>query len=102
MIILAAERKDLDVIQISQSGQTGQRRDLVLLHSLLTDRTVFDPVIASLGDGRRLTLVNLPGFGASAPAGPTIEDYADRVALLFRALGLKPQTTDVLAMSFGG
>ncbi len=102
MIILAAEGKDLDVIQISQSGQVGQGRDLVLLHSLLTDRTVFEPVIGSLGDGRRLTLVNLPGFGASAPAGPTIEDYADRVALLFRALGLKPQTTDVLAMSFGG
>jgi len=59
-------------------------------------------VIESLGRGRRLTLVNLPGFGASAPAGPAIEDYADRVALLFPALGLKPETTDVLAMSFGG
>lgn len=96
MIILAAGGTDLDVVQI------GQGRDLVLLHSLLTDRTVFDPVIESLGRGRRLTLVNLPGFGASAPAGPAIEDYADRVALLFPALGLKPETTDVLAMSFGG
>jgi len=96
MIILAAGGTDLDVVQ------EGRGRDLVLLHSLLTDRTVFDPVRVSLGRGRRLTLVNLPGFGASAPAGPAIEDYADRVALLFPALGLRPETTDVLAMSFGG
>jgi 3-oxoadipate enol-lactonase len=96
VIILAAGGTDLDVVQV------GQGRDLVLLHSLLTDRTVFDLVVESLGRGRRLTLVNLPGFGASAPAGPAIEDYADRVALLFPALGLKPETTDVLAMSFGG
>jgi 3-oxoadipate enol-lactonase len=96
MIILAAGGTDLDVVQV------GRGRDLVLLHSLLTDRTVFDAVIPSLGRDRRLTLVNLPGFGASAPAGPSIEDYADRVALLFPALGLKPETTDLLAMSFGG
>jgi len=48
-----------------------------------------------------VTFVNLPGFGASSPAGPRIEDYADRVARLFPALRL-PATTDVLAMSFGG
>jgi hypothetical protein len=47
VIILAAGGTDLDLIQV------GQGRDLVLLHSLLTDRTVFDPVIASLGRGRR-------------------------------------------------
>jgi 3-oxoadipate enol-lactonase len=96
VIILAAGGTDLDVVQV------GRGRDLVLLHSLLTDRTVFDPVIASLGRNRRLTLVNLPGFGASAPAGPAIGDYAGRVALLFPALGLKPESTDVVAMSFGG
>jgi pimeloyl-ACP methyl ester carboxylesterase len=96
VIILAAGGTDLDVVQV------GRGRDLVLLHSLLTDRTVFDAVIPSLGRDRRLTLVNLPGFGASAPAGPSIEDYADRVALLFPALGLNPDTTDLVAMSFGG
>jgi pimeloyl-ACP methyl ester carboxylesterase len=96
VIILAEEGAALDVTQ------EGQGRDLVLLHSLLTDRTVFEPVVDLLGQGRRVTLVNLPGFGASAPAGPTIEDYADRVARLFPALGLKPENTDVLAMSFGG
>ena len=96
MAIVSAGATSLDVIQV------GQGRDLVLFHSLLTDRTVFDPVIAALKRGRRLTLVNLPGFGASDPAGPAIEDYADRVALLFPVLGLKAETTDLLAMSFGG
>jgi pimeloyl-ACP methyl ester carboxylesterase len=86
----------LDVLQV------GEGRDLVLFHSLLTDRRVFNRVITTLGDGRRLTLVNLPGFGASDPTGPAIEDYADRVALLFPALELKPESTDVVGVSFGG
>ena len=86
----------LDVIQ------AGEGRDLVLFHSLLTDRTVFDQVITTLGHGRRLTLVNLPGFGDSDPAGRAIEDYADRVALLFPALALEPESTDVVGVSFGG
>lgn len=73
----------------------------MLFHSLLTDRTAFDPVVPALAARRRLTLVNLPGFGASAPAGPRIEDYADRLAGLFPALGLSP-STDLVAMSFGG
>jgi len=86
----------LDVVQI------GKGRDLVLFHSLLTDRRVFNQVIATLGHDRRLTLVNLPGFGESDPAGPAIEDYADRVALLFSALELKPESTDVIGVSLGG
>lgn len=51
---------------------------------------------------RQATLVNLPGFGASSPAGPAIEDYADRMADLFPTLRLVPETTDLVAMSFGG
>jgi 3-oxoadipate enol-lactonase len=94
--VLTVGGAGLDVVQ------GGEGRDLVLFHSLLTDRTVFDQVIVTLGRGRRLTLVNLPGFGDSDPAGPAIEDYADRVALFFPALGLKPETTDVVGVSFGG
>jgi hypothetical protein len=44
--ILTAGATGLDVVQV------GQGRDLVLFHSLLTDRTVFDPVIPSLGRPR--------------------------------------------------
>src|SRR5205814_5876850 len=81
--------------------QGGAGRDLVLFHPLLTDRTVFDQVMTMLGRDRRLALVNLPGFGESDPAGPAIEDYADRVALLFPALELERESTDVLGVSFG-
>ena len=81
--------------------QKGSGRDLVLLHSLLTDRSAFERVVPALSAGRRLTLVNLPGYGASSPAGDDVESYADRVAGLFSALGL-PAATDVLGNGFGG
>ena len=81
--------------------QTGSGRDLVLLHSLLTDRSAFDRVVPPLSATRRVTLVNLPGYGASSPAGDDVESYADRVAELFPALELPPQT-DVLGNGFGG
>jgi len=96
MTIVNAGSTEFDLVQV------GQGRDLVMFHSLLTDRTVFDSVVPALARGRRLTLVNLPGFGASSPAGPAIEDYADQVATLFLALGLAPMATDLVAMSFGG
>ena len=79
----------------------GDGRDLVLLHSLLADRSAFDRAAPLLVSKRRLRLVNLPGYGASTPAGPRIEDYADRIAGLFAALGL-PRSTDVLGNGFGG
>lgn len=81
--------------------QVGAGRDLILLHSLLTDRGAFEAVMPALAGSRRLTLVNLPGFGASTPAGPDVESYAERIAGLFPALGLPP-STDVLGNGFGG
>jgi len=95
MTIVKVAGADLDVVQ------TGAGRDLVLLHSLLTDRSAFDPVVPRLAQTRRLTLVNLPGYGASGPAGAAIEDYADRIAGLIAALRL-PRETDVLGNGFGG
>jgi pimeloyl-ACP methyl ester carboxylesterase len=92
---VTAARSDFDLVQ------TGRGPDLLLLHSLLTDRTVFDPIVPRLARARRVTALNLPGFGASTPAGPRIEDYADRVADLFAALPLAPGA-DVIGMSFGG
>ena len=81
--------------------QTGSGRDLVLLHSLLSDRSAFDRVAPALSKTRRLTLVNLPGYGGSGPAGPDIEDYADRIAAMLVALRL-PRHTDILGNGFGG
>ena len=48
--------------------RTGEGRDLVLLHSLLTDRYAFDPVLPNLAAKHRVTLFNLPGFHRSQPA----------------------------------
>ena len=81
--------------------QIGGGRDLVLLHSLLTDRSAFDRVVPQLAQRRRLWLVNLPGYGGSSPAGDTIEDYAERIAALFEVLNLS-RDTDVLGNGFGG
>jgi len=72
-------------------------RELVLLHSLLTDRSAFDAVSAMLAKEFRLHVPDLPGYGASPSRGEaTIEAYADRVA---RDI---PQGAAVLGNGFGG
>jgi len=79
----------------------GAGRNLVLLHSLLSDRTSYAPLAARIAGDRRLMLVNLPGFGTSPPAGPALFDYADAVAAMFDDLALPPET-DVLGNGLGG
>jgi 3-oxoadipate enol-lactonase len=78
----AADRTDLG--QATASGITadavGDGPDLVLLHSLLTDRGVWDRVVPTLARSRRVWLVDLPGYRGSAKAPPDIGAYADRVA----------------------
>jgi len=81
--------------------QTGSGPELVLLHSLLADRSAFDRVKGELGKFRRVYLVNLPGYGRSSPVGSTIEQYADLVFELLRALGLSARTA-VLGNGLGG
>ncbi|MFL5367382.1 MAG: alpha/beta fold hydrolase, partial [Myxococcales bacterium] len=94
MTILRATGTDLDV------EESGQGRDLLLLHSLLTDRGSFARVVPALGKSRRVLLPALPGFDRSTAAGPTIEDYADRIAAFLPSLSRgKP---DVIANGFGG
>jgi 3-oxoadipate enol-lactonase len=77
----------------------GEGGDLLLLHSLLTGRESFAPVVPALSRNRRVSLLALPGFGGSAPAGPSVEDYADRVAEFVATLPGKP---DVIGNGFGG
>lgn len=78
----------------------GSGPDLVLLHSLLTDRTSYRALVDRLAGQRRLILVNLPGFGAS-PAAEPLAGYADRVAEMFDELALPPET-DILGNGLGG
>jgi 3-oxoadipate enol-lactonase len=65
--------------RISASA-VGEGPDLVLLHSLLTDRGVWERVVPTLSRSRRVWLVDLPGYGDSATAPPDIGAYADRIA----------------------
>src|SRR5258708_7264301 len=85
----------LDVVQM------GRGRNLVLLHSLLSDRTAYDRIAPRLAAERRIWLVNLPGFGSSTPAGPGLEDFADRIADQLPKMGLSGET-DLLGNGFGG
>src|SRR6266851_3489793 len=82
-------------------AQRGKGRNLVLLHSLLSDRSAFDRIAPRLAAERRLWLVNLPGFGASSPAGPELDDVADRIAEELPKLGLAGDA-DLLGNGFGG
>jgi 3-oxoadipate enol-lactonase len=81
--------------------QSGTGRDLLLLHSLLTELTVFDRIAPVLAGNRRVTCVNLPGFGASSPlALNSVGDYADHVASTMDALAL-PADSAVFGNGFG-
>lgn len=81
--------------------ETGAGKPLLLLHSLLADRAIFDKVVPALAKQRRVIVPDLPGFGGSSSAGSTIEGIADRIAGLFDALDLGT-TADVLGNGFGG
>jgi 3-oxoadipate enol-lactonase len=81
--------------------QEGRGPQLLLLHSLLTDLTVFERVMPALRAERRVTLVNLPGFGASSPVKlETVADHADHLARVMDALAL-PRDIDVFGNGFG-
>lgn len=81
--------------------QSGTGPDLLVVHSLLADRTAFDPVLPWLRDRFRVTLVNLPGFHGSACIAPGIEGYADHLASVFAPGGLSNETI-VVGNGFGG
>ena len=72
-------------------------RDLVLLHSLLTDRSAFDAVRPQLSREFRLHVPDLPGYGSCLSRGEaTIEAYAERLAPAI------PEGAAVLGNGFGG
>jgi len=61
------------------AARVGKGRDLVVLHSLLTDRHAFDPVVPELSKRFRVTLLNLPGFHGSKAVGAAIDSYVSFV-----------------------
>jgi 3-oxoadipate enol-lactonase len=80
---------------------SGRGPGLLLIHSLLTDATVFEPVLPALEARFGVVRINLPGFGGSGPrALATVGAWADHVALAMDALGLDRSTT-VFGNGFG-
>jgi pimeloyl-ACP methyl ester carboxylesterase len=81
--------------------QRGAGAPLLLIHSLLTELTVFDGVLPTLAKEGRVTRINMPGFGASTPiALASVGDHADHVARVMDALDL-PRDTTVFGNGFG-
>jgi pimeloyl-ACP methyl ester carboxylesterase len=84
-----------------EHNHSGRGPALLLLHSLLTDLSVFDGVLAPLAAMRRVTRINLPGFGRSSPVAlESVAHHADHVALVMQALELPPDTA-VFGNGFG-
>ncbi len=81
--------------------QTGNGAPLLLIHSLLTDATVFERVLPELERDHRVTVINLPGFGASRPMPlAAVADWADHVARVIDDLNLD-RSVDVFGNGFG-
>jgi pimeloyl-ACP methyl ester carboxylesterase len=81
--------------------QHGQGRDLVILHSLLTDQTAFDAVVPALAERYRVTLLNLPGFHGSAPISANLATYVEWIRDAFDGFRIAPGAT-LLGNGFGG
>lgn len=81
--------------------QRGTGSNLLLIHSLLTELTVFDRVLPALTRRHRVSRINLPGFGVSSPVVlNSVADHADHVARVMDALKLPVETT-VFGNGFG-
>jgi 3-oxoadipate enol-lactonase len=82
--------------------RTGQGRDLVVLHSLLSDRHAFDPVLPALAAKHRVTLINLPGFHGSQPTPLALMDaYVATIEDGFQEFGVAKDSI-LIGNGFGG
>lgn len=81
---------------------TGEGPDLLLLHSLLTDRAAFDDLVPRLTGQWRVTTVDLPGFGQTSHCGPSVEEYSDAIAALLEDGGFDHRTTALAGNGLGG
>src|SRR5580693_4259827 len=82
--------------------RTGQGPDIVVLHSLLSDRHAFDPVLDALAAKHRVTLINLPGFHGSQPCVLALMDaYVAAIEDGFQEFKIFSDAT-LIGNGFGG
>jgi pimeloyl-ACP methyl ester carboxylesterase len=81
----------------------GRGEPLVLLHGLGTTQQIWSLVTSGLARDHRVITLDLPGFGASAPADPgfDLESVAERVARGLTGHGVRAPF-DLLGHSLGG
>jgi 3-oxoadipate enol-lactonase len=79
----------------------GDGPPLVLLHSLLADRSSFERVTTALSRRFRVLLPALPGFGQSPPATGGLTAVADRIAAAVRDFS-PGQPVRLLGNGYGG
>lgn len=83
------------------AAREGHGPDLVILHSLLTDRHAFDFVLPQLAARFRVTLINLPGFHGSQAVGGTMPDMIAFVQRAFDEFGIARDTA-LMGNGYGG
>lgn len=83
------------------SQETGNGPPLVLLHSLLADRSSFLPVVGILSQTFRVMLPALPGFGRSPAVEGGLPAVADQVAAAIREFSAG-QPVRLLGNCYGG
>jgi 3-oxoadipate enol-lactonase len=71
--------------------ERGEGVPLVLVHGFPFDHSIWRSQLDSMGEGVRVLVPDLPGFGQSAPlpdTEPTMPDYANQLALWAGEVGL--------------
>lgn len=92
-----AKRQALLAVQVTGAGEP-----LVLIHGLATSARIWGAVTPALARTRQVVTLDLPGFGASAPAGPgfELEHVAERIARSLAARGVQ-SPFDLVGHSLG-
>ena len=95
------EKKFIDINGITMCyEETGEGKPLILIHGLTGNKSTMYQFVPIIGEGRRCILVDVRGHGESSyPAEYTLEDHADDIAALIKALGIAK--ADVLGWSMG-
>ena len=83
-----------------RAGPLGQR-PLLLFHTLLADRSVYDGIFSQLAQHRDVIRFHFPGFGSSAGQCLSIDDYADWTIAFIKTLNLD-QPAQIFSNGFGG
>lgn len=96
-----AAEKELPVTTMIDAQVSGDGPPLVLLHSLLADRSSFLRVLGPLSCEFKVMLAALPGFGGSPAVVGGLSDVADRVAAAIQAFS-PDRPVRLLGNGYGG